>query len=200
MAMHRLALGAAFLALCMAGGAWAGGVTSVTGTLTGAPTALGGTMNFPSQPVNTTSPAQTETLTVVMSANDGAGPVPIPPGFVTRFVGASVNNAEYAITGGTCVPNLDLLNGENCTLQLAFTPAAGGVRAGVLSVQCTVIALVGVITLACDNLSHPFMLLSGIGNVIAAIATEVPALGPLPLTALALLLFGASVLAMRRRR
>jgi hypothetical protein len=36
--------------------------------------------------------------------------------------------------------------------------------------------------------------------VLAAIATAVPALGNVSLTVLALLLFGASVLAMRRRR
>jgi hypothetical protein len=190
----------AVLSLWVAGNASAGAPTLVSGFLTGSPTVLGGTMNFPPQTLGATSPAQTETVNVVMSATNGGNPVAVPPGYVTRFVGASIDNPDFAITGGSCAPLLDIAPGGSCTLQLAFTPSAQGSRNGILSVQCTVVALVGVITLACDNLSHPFMLLAGAGNAIAAAVAAVPALGAAPLTALALLLFGGSVLAMRRRR
>lgn len=178
---------------CSAGTALAG--SPIIGSITGAPTLLSGTMSFPAQPVSSTSPAQTETLTAHLAS---AGT--ILPGTAVRFVGASIDNPEFAITGGTCVPNFDMVDGANCTLQMQFTPSVAGTRNAQLSVQCAVVSVVGVLALVCDNASHPFIQLMGVGTVLGAVAAAVPALGTGSLTILALLLFGGSVLLMQRRR
>lgn len=200
MAVRLRLFAAALCALCVAGHAWAGAPIAVTGFFSGSPVGVGGSMTFPAQTVNTNSPTQVETVNVQMTALDGTTPVSVPPFYNTRFIGASIDNPDFAITGGTCVPGLDIANGGNCTLQLAFTPSAPGARNGVLSVQCAVIASIGVVMVSCDNLIHPFLQLAGVGSAIAAVATAVPALGAGSLTALALLLFGASILWMHRRR
>ncbi|MEP7063575.1 MAG: hypothetical protein ABI881_14365 [Betaproteobacteria bacterium] len=180
----------------MAGSAWAGGGV-LAGALTSAPTLLGGTMSFPAQPVNAASAPQTETLT----AHIVAVPGPIPPGTALQIAGTSIDNADFAVTGGTCTPIFFLADGAGCTLQLTFTPSVAGPRTAQLSVQCALTSVVGVVALVCDNVMRPLIQLSGFGNaLVAAVATAVPTLGAGPLTALALLLFGASIVLMRRRR
>jgi hypothetical protein len=197
MAIRRLAAGVALIACCVAGSAWAGGGV-LAGTLTSAPTLLGGTMSFPAQPVNTASSPQTETLTAHIVA---VPPGPIPPGTVVQIAGTSIDNADFAVTGGTCTPIFFLVDGAGCTLQLTFTPSVAGPRTAHLSVQCALTSVVGVVALVCDNVMRPLIQLNGFGNaIVAAVATAVPTLGAGPLTTLALLLFGASIALMRRRR
>lgn len=193
MPFPRLLMCAAWVLCCSAGTALAG--SPIIGLITGAPTLVGATMGFPTQPVSSTSPVQTETLTAHLGSA-----APIPPGTAVKLVGTSIDNPEFAITGGTCAPNLIMANGDNCTLQMQFTPSVAGTRNAQLSVRCAVVSVVGVIGLVCDDTSRPFIQLTGVGTVLGALAAAVPALGTGSLTILALLLFVGSVLLMQRRR
>ena len=170
----------------------AAGQTSVTGTITGAPTPFAGTMNFGTQAVGTIGAPQTETITAHLVAT----PPPLPPGMVVLIQSVASSNSEFQVTGGSCPPGIALTDGQTCDVQLAFTPAAVGPRSGALSVQCSVTAVVGTIAFVCDGVAHQFMLMSGLGAIQAAI----PTLGREALTALALLLMLASFHYLRRRR
>lgn len=80
------------------------------------PTAL----TFASTPVGTTSAAQT--VTVYASLKTG-----------NSIAGLSVTTSgDFARTGGTC--GTAVATGSNCTIQVAFTPTAGGTRSGTLSI------------------------------------------------------------------
>jgi hypothetical protein len=161
-----------------------------TGTLTGSPTPQFGTMNFGTQAVGTAGPAQTETLTAHIV------PAPAPPGTVVQIKSVSTNSGEFAITGGNCAGAL-LPDGTGCSLQIAFTPAAGGNRASFLSIQCAITAVVGAASFACDDAVHQFLALSGIGA--AAALNPIPTLGREGLTLLALVLFASALWHLRRR-
>lgn len=192
MTISRLVLVAA--AFFLAGAAAA--QTSVTGTLTGSPTpAVTGTMDFGTQAVGTTGAAQTETIT----AHLAAVPPPVPAGFVAQIKSVTSNSGEFQVTGGSCLGgSVFLPDGSNCTVQLAFAPAAVGTRSAALLVQCAVTAAAGVVVFACDNVVHQFMLMSGLGA--ASVQAAIPTLGREALTALALLLMLASFHYLRRRR
>lgn len=168
---------------------------SVTGSLTGSPTAAPfGTMGFGTQPVGTTGPTQTETITAHLVAT----PPPVPTGYVAWIKSVTSNSGEFQVTGGSCLGGTVFLpDGSNCTVQLAFTPAAAGTRDGILSVQCAVVAAVGTVAFVCDDVVHQFMLMTGLGASVVQAA--IPALDRLALTALALLLMLGSFHYLRRR-
>jgi hypothetical protein len=162
-----------------------------TGSLTGAPTTQGGTMNFGTQNVGTAGAPQAETLTAHLV------PGPVPPGNVVQIKSIATGSSEFAVTGGTCAGAL-LPDGSSCTLQIIFQPATAGARSTALSIQCAVTAVVGVVSFACDDAVHQFMALAGIGAVAAA--NPIPAAGRGALTLLAAALAAASWYALRRRR
>lgn len=175
----------------------------VNSTLTGSPTVVTGVMAFPAQPVGATSPAQAETITVHMNATQGGSPVAVPPFFTTTVSAVTVDDPAFAIAGGTCTTpptNQSLGDSNTCTIALTFTPAAAGLHIASVFITCMVVEAIGGASIACDNVQHRLMGLQGTGGVAAFVATAVPALGSGGLTAMALLLFGASVLALRRRR
>ena len=175
-AVAVVAIAASFL-----GAGSAGAQQTISGSLTGAPVVQGGTMNFGAQPVGTTGSAQTETLTAHLFTPTP----PLPGGTSVRIVSVTSDTGEFQVTGGTC------------SVDLAFTPAAAGARAGGLSIRCAVATAVGAISFACDDAVHQFMLLAGLGQAIAQ--TAVPTLGAVGLTALALLLLAFSLRYLRRR-
>jgi hypothetical protein len=202
MGIRSFTIACAALALCAAGAAHAGAPIIVTSALTGAPTGVPNTMAFPPTQVNATSAAQTETVTVHMSATESGSPVVVPPFYTTSVTSVTVDDPAFTITGGTCTTpptNQGLADTDTCTVALTFTPTTAGLHVASLFVTCFVAEAVGVTSITCDNVQHRFIGLQASG-VLAAIATAVPALGNVSLTVLALLLFGASVLAMRRRR
>jgi len=202
------------LVLGIACPAWAGPpLIIVTSDLTGSPTPNGNPMDFPSEVVGATSPAQTETITVHMSATQGGSSVPVPGAFVTTIDSVAVDSPEFAVTGGTCTTspaNTELTDGNTCTVDLTFTPAAIGLRLAHLVVSCFVAEVGGVTTITCIDAPPPppalkaglnpqnFIGLRGIGLAGAIAAIAVPLMGNGALTLLALLLFAASMLAMRR--
>ena len=203
------------LVLGVACPAWAGIPIPilVTSDLTGSPTPHPNTMNFPSEVVGATSPAQTETITVHMSATQGGSGVPVPAAFTTTIDSVSVDSPEFAVTGGTCTTsptNTALNDGNTCTVDLTFTPAAIGVRFAHLVVSCFIAEAIGVTSITCTDAPPPppalkaglnpqnFIGLQGIGLGGAIAAIAVPLMGNGALTLLALLLFAASMLAMRR--
>jgi hypothetical protein len=204
MAIRSFTIACAALALCLAAAAHAGAPLPiiVTSTLTGAPTGVPNTMVFPPTLVNTASGAQTETVTVHMSATQGGNPIAVPPFYTTSVSSVTVDDPAFAVTGGTCTtpPTNQGLNDTNtCTVALTFAPTTAGIHVASLFVTCFVAQAVGVTSIVCDNVQHRFIGLQASG-VLAAVAAAVPALGNVSLTALALLLFGVSVMAMRRRR
>ena len=187
-AVAVVAIAASFL-----GAGSAGAQQTISGSLTGAPVVQGGTMNFGAQPVGTTGSAQTETLTAHLFTPTP----PLPGGTSVRIVSVTSDTGEFQVTGGTCTPGALLPDGGTCSVDLAFTPAAAGARAGGLSIRCAVATAVGAISFACDDAVHQFMLLAGLGQAIAQ--TAVPTLGAVGLTALALLLLAFSLRYLRRR-
>jgi hypothetical protein len=204
MVIRSISIACAALALCVTGAAHAGAPQPiiVTSLLTGAPTGVSNTMVFPPTQVNTTSGAQTETVTVHMSATQGGNPIAVPPFYTTSVTSVTVDDPAFTVTGGTCTtpPTNGGLNDSNtCTVALAFAPTTAGIHVASLFITCFVAEAVGVTSITCDNVQHRFIGLQASG-VLAAIATSVPALGNVSLTVLALLLFAASALAMRRRR
>jgi hypothetical protein len=175
----------------------------VNSSLTGSPTVVTGVMAFPAQPVGATSPAQTETMTVHMNATQGGSPVAVPSFFTTTVSTVTVDDPAFAVAGGTCTTppaNQGLNDSNTCTIALTFTPAAAGLHMASVFITCIVVEAVGGASIACDNVQHRLMGLQGTGGLAAIVAAAVPALGSGALTALALLLFGASMLALRRRR
>jgi len=170
-------------------------------------------MNFPSEPVHTTSPVQTETITVHMIATQAGNPVSVPDFFTTAVASVAVDNAEFAVTGGTCTTgptNVGLNDGSTCTIDLTFTPAALGTRVANLLVSCAVAEAAGELVITCNPvapppelkagpLPHDFIVLQGLGLGAVGAALNVPMLGNGALTLLALLLFAASMVAMRRK-
>lgn len=159
--------------------------------LTGAPTNLAQTplqtKNFGTATVGSVADGAVETVTVNLLGD--------PSSFTVSLANIAATG-DFAVTGGTCVGATGLTNGSNCSLQLRFAPTATGVRSGLLSITCNVVgAIVGVIGLVCDNESHAAYNLTGIG----VLASAIPTVGREGLTLIAMLLLGASLLALRRR-
>jgi hypothetical protein len=83
-------------------------------------------LNFGSEPVGTTSPAKTVTLT-----NTGATPLSI-----TSIALGGADPGDFAITADTCpVSPATLAAGAQCRITLKFTPTATGPREANLSVS-----------------------------------------------------------------
>ena len=87
------------------------------------------TVDFSTQTVSMTTSPQTATIT-----NSGNLPLTIYGVKVTS------NTAEFAVTGGTCAENLVVAAGDSCSVNLTFTPNAGGTRTGTLSVRTNAVA------------------------------------------------------------
>ncbi|MGD9750584.1 MAG: choice-of-anchor D domain-containing protein [Acidimicrobiia bacterium] len=72
--------------------------------------------------------AATATATVTVTNVDAT---------TVNITAATTGTAEFAVTGGSCVPNPDpvaLTEDASCTVQLAFTPAAVGLRTDTLTI------------------------------------------------------------------
>jgi hypothetical protein len=98
--------------------------TSGTATVTVAPSSL----TFAAQPLNTTSGAESVTV-----SNTGSTAV--------NFAGFSIsgaNSSDFALgsgaSAGTCNPSGSLTANANCTISVTFTPTATGARAATLSI------------------------------------------------------------------
>jgi hypothetical protein len=151
---------------------------------------LGGpALNFGNQTVGTTSAPQATTVTAVI--------VP-PAGYVARIDTIGTSNSEFAVGGGgTCKAGVtQLANAGNCTVQVAFAPSAPGARTGALSVNCSLLGIIGAVTVVCNGAN---IALSGFG-IAAAVVQAIPALGREALTALAVLMMLGSMYYLRRRR
>jgi hypothetical protein len=171
--------------------------TTATGYLLGAPTQLAQSpllsKNFGSATVGSTVNGTTETVTVQITP---------PPGNLVDITDISIagaNPGDFQVTGGSCVNATGRIDQDTCTLDLSFTPSAAGTRSGILNMTCRIVsAAIGPIGLVCDNTSRPAFNLSGTG-ILAAIAQSIPTLGREGVTLLALLLFAATFLVLRRR-
>jgi hypothetical protein len=97
-----------------------------TGTTTPVPAvALNPTsLTFATQGVNTTSPAQTVTLT-----NSGNGPLTI-----SGISLAGANPGDFAQTNTCPISPSTLAAGANCTISLTFTPSTSGTRTASVSI------------------------------------------------------------------
>lgn len=83
-----------------------------------------GSLIFPPEPISTTSPAQTVTI-----SNVGNMPMHFDTQYPTGITG------DFAIaSGGTCNFTSPLAVGASCTVNLTFTPTSSGVRTGVFGV------------------------------------------------------------------
>ena len=89
--------------------------------LTFSPTSL----TFGSQNLGTTSPAQTVTVT-----NTGSGPATI----VNIYIGDAGQDDEFADTTNCPISPSTLAAGASCSINVTFTPDAGGTRGGILNV------------------------------------------------------------------
>ena len=167
----------------------------VVGILTGAPTNLAqsplATKNFGSTMVGTPVDGTLETVTVHISE-------PLSGNLAT--IDAISATGDFTVTGGTCTNFSSLwTDSSTCTLQLRFAPLVAGVRNGLLSIKCSIVAAAGgIIGLVCDDSTHAAYNLRGTG--IGANANPVPALSRGSFTLIALILVGASLFALRRRR
>src|SRR3989442_11811793 len=104
--------------------------------------------SFPVQTVGTTSPTQTVTFT---ATGGGVGILATPT--VT-----GTNTSDFALSfppSGGCVTGTALLSGDTCTIWVAFTPTAAGVRTATMTVTDT----------ATDAPQE--VALSGVGQVVA---------------------------------
>ena len=110
----------------------------------------------------------------------------------------SVTGAGFTQAGGTCVPGFVVTNATPCTLQLRFTPGAPGVANGNLSINCATLVPIGGVTITCNGVGSVIALI-GTGVAAALEAKGIPALSPLGLTLLALILVIAMMLTMQRR-
>jgi hypothetical protein len=164
-------------------------------SLTGSPTNLAldplATKDFGSAAVGTAVNGTLETLTVNVQGATGPSGVQFD---------ASNPSGDFAVAGGTCTdPPASWSSIGTCTLQLRFAPIATGIRNGLLSISCRALTVaIGIAGLVCDGVLHDAYYLTGIGTAIAA--NPVPALGREGLTLMALMLIGASLLALRRKR
>ena len=77
------------------------------------------TLTFNGQNVNTTSAAQSVTISSIGTATVNLSPIAAPTG-------------DYAITANTCPATL--APGSNCSVSITFTPTATGTRTGTLSI------------------------------------------------------------------
>ena len=164
--------------------------------LTGNPTNMGQspleTKDFGNAVVGNTIAGTTETVTVVLNGGQSLGE--------TVNISNISATGDFTVTGGSCVGATGLTANDTCTLNLSFTPTATGSRSGVLNVTCNVVmAAIGVIGLNCDNVSHVAYNLAGTG-IMAAIAQAVPLMGREGFTLLILLMFAASLYALRRKQ
>ena len=163
-------------------------------SLTGAPTDLAksplATKDFGSTLVGTPVDGTLETVTVHVNG----------PDYFSAKIDAISATGDFTVFGGTCTDFTALRsNASTCTLQLRFAPLVAGVRNGLLSIKCTIVAAVGgIIGLVCDDSTHTAYNLRGTG--IDANANPVPALSRGSFTLIALTLVGASLFALRRRR
>ena len=78
-----------------------------------------GTLTYPAQNVNTTSAAQSVTISSIGTAAVSLSPIAPPSG-------------DYAISANTC--GATLAAGTNCLVSITFTPTATGTRTGTLSI------------------------------------------------------------------
>lgn len=100
------------------------GVVTLSGAATAAtaPVAsLTASLAFGSVNVNTTSSAQTATL-----SNTGNAPL--------TLASISTGSTEFAVSGGTCAAGGSLAASASCTINLSFTPSAAGARSATLVV------------------------------------------------------------------
>jgi len=167
--------------LCIA--TWTEAQPVATGTLSGP------AINFGNQTVGTTGAPQATTVTAVI--------VP-PAGWVAQISSIGTSNPEFALgAGGTCQAGVtNLANAGNCTVQVAFTPSVQGPRSGTLSVNCTLLGIIGSVTVVCNAAN---IALSGVG-IAAAALQAIPAIGREALTALSVLIMLGSMYYLRRRK
>ncbi|RRD65778.1 choice-of-anchor D domain-containing protein [Comamonadaceae bacterium OH2310_COT-174] len=78
-------------------------------------------LNFSGIALNSTSPAQTVTLT-----NNGTAPL--------RLGTAPAVAAPFQITGGTCTANMNIAPGDRCTISVVFKPTTAGPANGSLTI------------------------------------------------------------------
>jgi len=176
----------------LAGNAQAGTTVAIP-FITGAPTVIGSplaTKDFGNSLVGTPVAGAQETVTVNLAGTT----LPV------QITGIAATG-DFSVTGGTCTnAAAQYLDGNTCTLDLQFLPAAPGTRTGQLSITCRVVAtLIGVVGLTCDGGSHTAYNLTGNG-ILAALMQAVPTLGREGITLLALLMVIVSSLALRRRK
>ena len=166
--------------LCVA--TW-GEAQTATGTLSGP------SINFGNQTVGTTGAPQSTTVTAVI--------VP-PTGWAAHIDTIGTSNPDFVVGGGgTCVAGVtNLADAGNCTVQVAFAPSVAGPRNGNLAVNCTLLGIVGAITVVCNAAN---IALSGVG-ITAAALQAIPAVGREALTALSVLLLLGSMYYLRRRK
>lgn len=147
----------------------------------------------------------TSTITRTISRSSGSS-----VGAATK-ISVAATGAGYTITGGTCLASPTLYPpspADSCTVTMAFAPPALGAASGNLAIDCTIVGLVGGITVNCDSppppkpgtravLATTNIALQGTG--IAGTPASLPTAGRFGLSMLALLLFGFALRSMRRR-
>ena len=101
---------------------------AATNTFMGGPTPTisSANMSFGPTTVGTTSAASSITF-----SNTGGSSLTINGGGITI---TGVDNADYAVTGGTCVAGATITAGGSCTIDLAFAPTRAGARSATLDV------------------------------------------------------------------
>jgi subtilisin family serine protease len=143
-------------------------------------------LSFAAQPVGTTSPAQLTTL-----SNSGKA---------TLSVDALSFEGDFARMGGSCPTTLPLVlvGGAGCTIGIAFSPTASGVRDGQMTIfsnaagEPAQVALAGTGLAPAATLSPPSLSfgMQQVSSVSAPQLVTLQSSGDLPLTLAALSLSG----------
>lgn len=98
--------------------------TYIAITATPAASVSATTLSFASQNVNTTSAAQTVTLTNAASAT----------GALNLSAISTTSGSDFTVSGGTCTATTSLAAGASCTVGVVFRPTAAGTRNGTLTI------------------------------------------------------------------
>ena len=128
--------------------------------------------------------SSTQTLTLTFQANGNSAGSQASVDFLD-FSGPNAN--DFAIIGGTCMPNTTKLdaNTPTCTVIVQFTPSTNGTESAAFQGSCTQVNAVGGFVLSCND--NTATIQSLVGNVLAAIVTQLPFLDPRLVTALCVL-------------
>lgn len=117
-------------------------------------------LGFASQPVTTTSMAQTVTL-----SNGGAAALPIS-GM------AATSDFTIASPGTTCSSSIEVPAGGSCVIALTFTPAATGLRSGTLTINAGAQATPLSVTLSGIGTDFQVALQNGAAGAISVTAGQ----------------------------